>query len=116
MEAIKFYWEKGDTFESIHERILKLTGKEVLSKKGKIFIIGDVSQIYATSIEPFFPAGQKRRDMWAFSTEYYITDKYGNTRKTRYNLMIPRSDIENYHLDKAQIIIDPNHEFIHYNL
>ncbi len=137
MEPIKFIWNKEDTFDSIHKKLLGMKGATVIHKGTRkstftLFHIGDIQAVELTGLGAGFVKflegdeayqlkdggynfeGLKASPMWGFVTEYGTTDDKGNTCTQAYNFMIPREST--YEEDSRHaIVVDDNHPFIFYD-
>ena len=114
MEAIKFTWEKGDTYSTIREKLLNLIGKSVVNKQNEKlpFTIFAVSEIIEDELEcigdGFFKfldgdfaykdgqggynfKGGKNLLTWTYRVTLGMEDKNGNRMSQDYRFDIPRT-------------------------
>lgn len=135
MQAIKFTWGNGETFETIHKKLLELKGAMVVNKLNQkqpltLFNVGEIEEMklvglgdgflkfldgdknYQTNDGEYNFAGLKVMPTWGFSVEYGFEDKTGMRSYWIYNFMVPRKDT--FENDIKGIVVSENHPFVFY--
>lgn len=139
IEPIKFTWEKTDTFDTIHKKLLEMKGASVVNKLNEkepltIFNIGQIEEMELTGLGDGFAKfldgdenyqtkdggynfrGMKIVPMWGFFVEFGMEDKNGTRMYMKYNFMIPRNNTYEKDVKVNSIVIDENHPFVFYSL
>lgn len=138
MRVIKFTWEKTDTFQDIHKKLLKMKGAKVVNKQNKkapftIFDVGKIEEMelsgigdgfikflegdekYQTKDGGYNFRGMKIMPMWGFTVKYGIEYENGNISSTHYQFMIPRKDTYKKDVKATTLVVDKNHPFVFYS-
>lgn len=135
MKALKVEWNRGDTFDTMHKKMLALVGCQIVNKKepSKPFKVFEVSDIHTFELQSIgigflkFLSGDKNyiakdggynfegidSDMnWCFHVDYGFEMKDGGSIRWRYNCCVPK--LKTYDEDKSQIVEHSDHPFVHY--
>jgi hypothetical protein len=126
MEAVKFIWGRGDTFDTIHKRLLELVGKFVVSTEDEknnfeIFSVSEIEESFLPAIWGFSKLADSTmvqdldlNAMWSFKVEYGKRDERGYSYSIPYTFFIARNST--YEEDCRGILVQENHPFVFYQL